>query len=547
VHPALRCLALGFGLGLASCQGSGDGANPNGPGGPGSPTGTGPGGSSTQTGAKPVTDIGASGARRLTRFEYDNTLQDLLGDASRSGSTLLPEDPHTPYDNDYTNQNPSGVLIAGVESLAQKAADRAMADPKARARLVPCTPSGADDAVCMRQFIVAFGRRALRRPLKDDEVGRFLALQSFGKETGDFYAGVGFVIQAMLQEPEFLYRVERGTPVGSDPHLLQIGSFETATRLSYLLLGTTPPDSLLDLAQSDKLKTPADRRSAALAFFGDARVTANVDRFHALWLGYLSLPFSPELTSAMQAETQALIERVIIDNNADYFDIFRSTDTYLNTVLATNYGLPAPGGGAGWVPYGASGRRGILSQGSVLSAFAKFNDTSFTQRGLYVRKRLMCQDIPPPPPNVDVNKPLTEGGPCKIDKQRAHSQAGCASCHSLMDPIGYGLENYDRMGRYRTHDDNAPACTIAGDGEVVGTGKFKGPTELSDLLLTSGTVQTCIVRQVYQYAMGRLPNDGDGPAVEQIVGGFEAGQNRFSELLLSVVASDSFTLFRQKE
>ncbi len=537
------CGIVTLALLAAACSGAVDGnGGPPGTAGPGTTTGT-------SMGAPPrATDVGPSGARRLTRFEYDNTLRDLLGDTSRSGSTTLPDDPKTPYDNDATNQSPSSVLISALESLAEQAADRVLADPRARSTLVPCQPSGPADAACMRQFIVSFGRRALRRPLTDAEVDRFLGLQAYASETGDFYFAVGLVVRAILQEPEFIYRIERGTAVSSDGRLRQLDSFEIATRMSYFLLQTTPPDALLDRAQAGELQTPEQRRAAALTLFGDARVSATVDRFHALWLGYISLPHPPELASAMQQETQALVERVVIDQNSDYLDIFRATDTYANATLAQNYGLAPPASsGFGWIPYGSSGRRGILSQGSILSAYAKFDDTSFTQRGLYVRRRLMCQDIPPPPPNVDVNQPLSLGGPCKQDKQRAHAAAGCASCHDLMDPIGYGLESYDRLGRLRTHEDNAPSCAITGDGEVVGVGKFNGPAALSDLLLSGGFLQSCVAEQVYRFAAGRPIDDKDADELVQIKYGFDQGQRRFSELLVSVVASDGFALFRQKE
>src|SRR5260221_4438877 len=157
--------------------------------------------------------VGASGLRRLTRAEYDNTLRDLLGDTTRSGFAKLPEDTTDPFDNDYKTQQVSGALIDAAETLAQEASARALSDPSRRASLVPCTPQGPSDAGCMRQFITQFGRRALRRPMQEDDIQRYLTLQTLAVEAQDFFVGVDLVVRAMLQDPEFLYRVELGTPV----------------------------------------------------------------------------------------------------------------------------------------------------------------------------------------------------------------------------------------------------------------------------------------------------------------------------------------------
>jgi len=494
-------------------------------------------------------NAGPGGVRRLTRFEYDNTLADLLGDTTRSGQATLPEDPKTPFDNDFRDQNVSSVLIGAAEPLARAAAERAIGSASVRDRIVPCRPSGPDDTQCLRAFITSFGERALRRPLGSDEVDRFLDLQSFATESGDFYTGVTLIIEALLQEPEFLYRVELGDRTPDVPSMRRLNDFDIATRLSYFLLGSTPPDEVLRLAEAGQLQTRAQRRDAALKLLADPRAGAIVDRFHALWLGYTSLPHPPDLSAAMQAESSALVKRVLIDRNDDYFELFRSAQTYVtNDALADNYGLPRVGATPQWVTYSGPARKGILSHGTVLSAALKFGDTSVTQRGLFVRRRLMCQDIPPPPPNVDVNKPLTEGGKCKKQKQMAHAVGGCASCHDRMDKIGYGLENFDTSGRYRTFEDGAPDCPIDGQGEIVGMGTFQGVAGLADLLLGDKTLGACVVQQVYRFALGRTVDQAlDAYSLAQIQDAFTKGDHRFSELLIGIVESDGFVLRKEEE
>jgi hypothetical protein len=492
---------------------------------------------------------GRGGVRRLTRFEYDNTVADLLGDTTRSGQAALPEDPKTPFDNDFRDQNVSSVLIGAAESLARAAAERAVANATVRDRIVSCRPKAPDDAECLRAFITAFGERALRRPLAPHEVERFLGLQSFAKESGDFYTGVALVIEALLQEPEFLYRVELGDRSPEAPAIRRLNDFDIATRLSYFLIGSTPPDELLKLAEASQLHTRAQRHDAALKLLADPRAGAIVDRFHALWLGYTSLPHPPDLSAAMQAESAALVKRVVIERNADYLDVFRSPETYVSSdALADTYGLPRVGATPQWVTYSGPARKGILSHGSVLSAALKFGDTSVTQRGLFVRRRLMCQDIPPPPPNVDVNKPLTTGGKCKKQKQMAHAVGGCASCHDRMDKIGYGMENFDTSGRYRTFEDGAPDCPIDGQGEIVGMGTFQGVAGLADLLLSDGTLESCVAQEVYRFALGRMIDSGlDAYSLEQIEDAFTKGEHRFSELLIGIVESDGFVLRKEEE
>ncbi|MFN7135797.1 MAG: DUF1592 domain-containing protein, partial [Myxococcales bacterium] len=327
-----------------------------------------------------------------------------------------------------------------------------MATEDKRKALVPCVPAGADDAACMRAFVEQFGRRALRRTLTSAEIDAFASLQTFGVEAGNFYKGVELAIAAMLQHPSFLYLVELGRPVEGKPDTFRLQPFEVAARLSYFLWGTTPDDTLLDAAQHGGLDTAEQVRAHAERMLQDPRAEKRIERFHALWLGYHQLPHAPELVDAMQAETNALVRKAV-QPGADYFELFKAEETYVTDALAQHYGLSKPPGPAAWIGYGATKRKGILSHGAVLSAFAKKGDTSPTQRGLFIRERLLCQKIPPPPPEVNADDtPESELGPCKEQRYSAHASVGsCKACHAMMDPIGFGLENYDKAGRFRTH------------------------------------------------------------------------------------------------
>jgi hypothetical protein len=188
---------------------------------------------------------------------------------------------------------------------------------------------------------------------------------------------------------------------------------------------------------------------------------------------------------------------------------------------------------------------GLLSHGSVLSASTApaVDDTSFVRRGIYIRELLMCEEIPPPPPNVNVDmKPQeTAEAHCKQEiHEQLHLKGGCANCHVQIDPIGFGLENYDLAGRYRTHDIDKPECTITGEGKLEGVGTFKGPAGLAEQLIASGKLERCAVKRMYQYAVGREPGSRDLAQLAELYQAFTANGRRFDQLLLDLVSSEGF-------
>jgi hypothetical protein len=491
--------------------------------------------------------VGMIGMRRLSSDEYDNTLRDLLGDETQPGSALLPEDVADPYDNQIANQMASRTLIEALEQLATEASARLMADPARRDQVIGCQPANATDEACMRSFATAFGRRALRRPLSDEEIQRFVDLgMQYATEDNDFHIGAGVVLRAFLQDPEFVYRVEIGTPT-DEPGVARLDDFEVATRLSYFILGTTPTDELLDIAEAGGLSAPEDVRAVAQAMLGDERALPRIDRFHSMWLGYYRLPHAAELTDAMRTETRMLLDKTIMQDQTDWRSLFSSTGTFVNDFLAQHYGLTPPGSDQfTWVDYGTSGRRGMLSHGSFLSVQGSYGDTSPTKRGALIRKRLFCQDIPPPPPTVNVDEPPpTVDSPCKIDRYNMSEIDGCAQCHELTDPVGFGLENYDQQGRFRATDNDLPQCEISGDGTIDGA-TFNGPAGLSDLLAEQGLLDSCIVYQVYEFAMGHGVATDDERYVEDLVTAFGNGY-RFDELMLNLVGDEAFLYRREEE
>lgn len=517
-----------------SQNGGGNGAGGGGPVGPGN-----------------LSTASASVARRLSRAELSNVISDVLGDDSAAPSKFLNDDVYRPFDNDYTVQAASRALIESLEALADDVAGRAVS-PENRGKIVPCTPTGPGDAACLKATIESVGQRLYRRPLSDEQVTAYLTLQSYATEANadvphDFYTAVNLVLRSMLQDPEVLYRIETGTATG-EPGIFKLDSYEVASRLSFLLWGSGPDDALLAAAKTGALGDPASRGAAAARLLADSHARAQLERFHSMWLGYRAIPASAELATAFNTETNKLIEKVVFDQPSSYLDLFTSSQTYVTGPLATQYGLTAPTGGAGWVDYADDKRAGILSHGSVLAAFSKFSDTSPTQRGIFVQTRLLCNKVLPPPATVNVDQPpAATDKVCKIDRYDAHrTLASCSACHSQLDPIGYGLENYDVGGRYRTHDDGHDECVLPDKGELPGFGEFSGPGQLARLLVDNGKVEACFMQHLMTFAVGRELRPEEDANKTALLADFKADDYSLQQLLTRYVTDDRFGL-RQEE
>jgi hypothetical protein len=559
--------ALGFALASSACSGS-IGNQDGLPGGRGEPTagtpaaggGAGRGANSSGAGGKnagsggdssipPTYEGSESVARRLSRAELDNTLRDLLGDDTSPASRSLAEDLYAPYDNDYASQLASSAYVESLEVFATDVAKRAVETPAQRSKLITCTPSGPSDRTCFEQVTKNLLSRAFRRPVASDEIAAYMPLLDLANDANaqleggsPFNTAVALLVRAVIQDPEFLYRIEAGTAT-SDARVFTLSDHEIASRMSYLLWGSSPDAALRAAADAGELRDPKKRRAQAERLLADARAREQLHRFHAMWLGYRAIPQSPQLAAAFARETNALLDRVVFDERQSYLNLFSFTETFLDATLADHYGLPHPNGATGWVSYGNSGRAGILSHGAVLSAFGKFSDTSPTQRGIFVRTRLMCQELAPPPPSVMADKPPTgdQDAVCKYDRYQAHrTSSSCAGCHKLTDGIGFGLENYDLAGRYRTHDDGLTQCSIEGRGEITGVGSFSGPKELGALLVDQGLLDACVVQQYLQFALGHKLSDRDQAAIEQFKRAFASSDHDFAAMIASFVESDAF-------
>lgn len=506
--------------------------------------------------------------RRLTHSQYNNTIRDLLGDYSRPADRFPPEDFVNGFKNQLQTQGMPPLLAEAYSAAAEKLALNAFRAGDVN-KLVPCAPASARDTKCRDQFVRTFGLRAFRRPLTDAEIKRYTTL--FGDEatkSGKFLDGARLVVEAMLQSPKFLFHAEGG-PEG------RFRDYEVASRLSYLLWDTMPNKQLLDAAGNGELRTPEGLERSARTLLGSEQAKQAVDELFAEWLRFdraLSAvkdrrrypEFTPELATMMVLETRMLLGNLVW-NDGNFMEAFTANYSFLNADLARLYGITPPSGEFEMVKLPAEARRsGLLGQASFLTSTAGPVETSPTARGIFIREQLLCQHVPNPPPgvNTEVPEPTADHPLPRRDRMKAHADnPTCASCHRLMDPIGFGLENYDAVGRWRDtelveltkakdDDEDSPKgpptktlqLAIDRSGEIAGVpnSAFTEPQQMGKVLAGNRGCQECIVKQVFRYAFGRMEAAGDRDTVRAAYTKFRESGFKFKELLVALVRSPQF-------
>ena len=520
------------GLGPVSC--SGDISDP-----PGDPSGTtGPNGEGIGSAAPAL--------RPLSRREVENTIADIFG-LEGQAARYLPPDLFSPYDNDPSTKEASAVWVEGLETLAFEVAKQASADPSFFGKYASCKPSGPEDHTCLVDFISTLGKRLLRRPLTSAEVGAITTpALAFAKEKSDFSLAVRFAVQSLLQNPEFIYRAEIGTPKGDGQN--ELNSFELVTRLAYVIWGTAPDAELLAQAEAGSIDD-GKLKQLAEQMLADPRADEQAIYFHRLWLGYASLRVPTDLRSGMLRESDALVRYVLTGANRAWSGLFNSPATFVDRKLAEHYGMKfeaALGAEPQWIAYAHPERAGILSHGSILSLASRNTDgTSPTIRGKFIATRLLCRNVPPPPPDVNSDDPPeADENTCKEEAYKLHREkgSGCFGCHQMMDPIGFGLERFDGLGRYRTIEKDNKNCSIKGEGELQGVGAFSGVRELSNLMLAKNELRTCAIKQLFHFSMGFSPRSADQPVVERLSASFKSSGESFRKLMLDLVTDPTFRL-----
>lgn len=498
---------------------------------------------------------GQSPIRRLTGAEYDNTVRDLLGDDTHQAAAFVPEEEALGFDNQATALTASRLLseqyMVAAENIAAAAVSERLTE------ILPCEPAEVGASACGRAFVDHFAPRAFRRPLWPGERERLVGVFDWGLSTFDFETGVALVIETALQSVHFLYRVEFGMPDPVERDVVPLGPYEMASRLSYFIYGSMPDAPLFEAAERGELSTPEQVAAQARRMLGDVKARRAVERFHEQWLGLKHLEtlhkdtsvyptYTTELRSAWRAETLAFVSDVVFDGEGDLHTLLTAPYTMMNAELAAFYGAPFEGGEGSTTlertPTDPSQRAGVLTQASVLAAHAKPNQSSPIHRGKFVREQLLCQLLPAPPNDVEIELPALDPSLTTRERFDQHStDPTCKPCHQLIDPIGFGFESYDGIGQWRDEENGKP---VDASGEIVGTpgleGSFEGVVELAHRLAGSEALRSCVATQWFRFGYGRGEQVEDSCTLERVGRAFADSGYDIQELIVALTLTDAF-------
>jgi hypothetical protein len=554
------------------CQGEVGGRASDASGANGSFAGSGTGGANMTTGPIDIDSVTgvdpqqlpdgvAAGSRvlRLSYAEYDRALRDLL---------LLPvaETTNFPAEQSslgsyvgYADLRVNERLSIELERSATSLAERVVASPEAYSAVMGCAPSAAG---CRDQFIDRFGLRAFRRPLSGSEQTRYRAIFDRGAElvkSGDaFRDGVQLTLQAMLQSPKLLYRIEAGDGT-SDALGTRLTAFEIATRLSFMLAGTTPDAQLLAAAQDGSLATADGIATQARRLVAAPDFEERALSFHERWMQLDELStltkdttafpsFSPDLVSSMRDEAERFVKAVTLESSGTVSDLLTSRIGFVDQRLASLYGLAGSFGAdfARIEHAPESGRLGLFTQAAFLAGHSSSSSgTSPILRGVFLLRRIACSTIPDPPPGAQNQEPATEPAtPIRTTRDYfawKTSMTACSGCHALINPTGFAFEEFDGLGQRRSEDRGAPVDASGtlqiGNEELA----FNGASELLQGLSKQPRVQACYAKNWLQFAYGRREDQSDARALGLAAQRLQAGNFSIRDLAVALTERPAFS------
>lgn len=447
-------------------------------------------------------------------------------------------------------------------SIIGPVAAAGVSDTPVRRRIFVCRPvAPSEELPCAKLILSTLARRAFRRPTTDEDLARLLPFYTQGRAERGFESGIQRALERILVSPQFLFRIER-TPANADAgKSYRISDLELASRLSFFLWSSIPDDELIDLAARGKLSNAVNLERQVRRMLADQRSSALVNNFAAQWLFLRDLDskspdsrsfpdFDDGLRHALRRETELFFESIMREDRS-VLDLLRADYTFINERLARHYGIANI--------YGshfrrvkvspATGRGGLLGHGSILTLSSYPTRTSPVLRGKWVLENILSAPPPPPPPNVPgLPKERTSEGKTLSMRERmvAHRvNPVCASCHARMDPLGFALENFDAVGRWRTRDESGKPVDVA--GALPNGIRFEGVIGLkAELSRQPEEFALTVTEKLLEYAVARGLDFYDAPAVRSIVRNAARDDYRMSSVILSIVRSTPFQL-RQPE
>ncbi|MEO1268986.1 MAG: DUF1592 domain-containing protein, partial [Myxococcota bacterium] len=489
--------------------------------------------------------------RRLSHRAYENTIQDLLGVQVEATQELTPDNVVHGFDNNARALKISALLADQYRDLAERVAEQANLGA-----ILPCSVASGG-ASCARAFITSFGLKAFRRPLLDEDIARYMEIYNLVAIDDGFEEGIRWVLTAMLQSPHFLYRTEMGR---LEEGMWRLTSWELASALSYMIWTTMPDEELRRVAASGELYQREVLEAQANRLLEHPRSLNTVQNFTLQWLGLDQLDkvtrdpeLYPELTDDLRRQMAGETARLIGDvwsQGGTLGDLLNARHTFLTRQLAEHYGVPQGSGEAdaqGYVrtdltgtPYG-----GLLTQGSVTTTHALPTGSSPIHRGILVRSHLLCQELPPPPANLDTSPPPVDPNQSTRERYIQHSSdPACSGCHDMIDPIGFAFEHFDAIGRWRATDGPHTIDDTGWIGNTPNTNaEFHGIYEMSNVLASSPDVEACYVEQWLRFGYGTDDQIATECYIENLSTAVTADEGKLAAALLALTDSPHF-IFR---
>jgi hypothetical protein len=467
------------------------------------------------------------------------------------------DEPLQPFTRDLDLQNMNGIPLIERVQITGPFHAIGSGDTPSRRKIFSCHPKAAsEEAACAKEILTTLARRAYRRPVASADMETVLSFYQSGRSKGNFETGIESALRLILTDPKFLFRSEPDPAKLASGSVYRLGDLELASRLSFFLWSSIPDDELLTVAAQGKLKDPAILEKQVRRMIADPRANALVSNFAGQWLYLRNLPsfvpdlqefpnFDDNLRQAFRRETEMFFASIMREDRSA-LDLLNADYTFVNERLAKHYGIPnVYGSQFRRVKLTSENRRGLLGQGSILTVTSEANRTSPVKRGKFILENIMGTPPPPPPPNVPALKENNEGGKATSVRARLEEHRknpACASCHAVMDPLGFSLENFDATGRWRTRE---PGGAVDPSGQLADGTKVDGPVALRQALNKHPEQFVGVMTEkMLTYALGRGLEYYDMPVVRSIAKDAAANDYRFSSIILGIVKSAPFQMKR---
>jgi len=496
-------------------------------------------------GDTPAAEVSGGGTplRRLTKTEYTNTVRTLLGDTFGIAEKVAADRALIGFDNGGDRFSVSVPLVEQYTAVADELAQKV--DPTKL-----CT--GAD-AACARSLVESFGPRAFRRPVAPDEVEDLVGLYTKARTITDHPSALRAVITRILVSPDFLYHLEIGEAPPTDGTTPFVTPYELASRISYAIWESMPDEALFAAAASGALRDRAEVERQVARLLADPKAKEAVWHMNTQWLEIERLdnlvkneaayPGFEAAKSDVILATRRFVDEAVWSGTGSLDAFLTAPFTFSNGRVAALYGFGVTGDAMVKVDQNPAERVGILGQPALLATLGKADKSAPLLRGVFVRDRLLCAPIPQPPPGASTIP--ADAPPAKTTRElftRLTAPEQCMSCHQSINPIGFGLESFDGIGRHRTNENGHPldlsGSITAGDRR----GPFVGPVELAKKLAESRAVQECVVKNWFRFTYGRvaMPGSGDADLVTQVTDRFLAGGAVLRTLPVELAKAEPF-------